>query len=130
MAIPRFHFTSYEKSFKVHVENLEELSVTQIQEIELFVKERKGIFDFNSYFFFIQKKINFTEFTHLLNQLNINARCTEIVKVEKEQERVAFGQYKGMLYSELPLAYLTWLKSNYFGVQKEMIARELQKRGL
>lgn len=129
MPTPRFQFTEYKNSYKVYVENLEELSVAQIQEIEFFVKERKGIFDFHSYTFFIQKKINFEEFTHLLQGLNLLAICTESFVVGKTQERVAFGEYKGMFYSELPLSYLLWLQSNYFGAQREILEKELKKRG-
>lgn len=130
MPLPRFQFTQYQKSFKVHVENLEHLSVTQIQEIEHFVKERKGIFDFTSYSFFIQKKVNFEEFTHLLKELHLLAICTESFLLEKSEPRIAFGEYKGMFYSELPLSYLLWLKSNYFGVQKNILDKELKKRGV
>ena len=44
-----FIFTKYSKSFSVHIKNLEQLTVEQIQEIESFVKVRNGIFDFNTY---------------------------------------------------------------------------------
>jgi hypothetical protein len=128
MPTPRFQFTQYEKSFKVYVENLELLSVEQIQELELFVKKRKGVFDFHSYTFIIQKKINFEEFTYLLKELGLHAICSESFLPLKNEPRIAFGEYKGMFYSELPLSYLLWLQSNYFGPQKDTLDREVEKR--
>jgi len=130
MPMPRFNFTSYEKSFSVKVENLEELSVAQIQEIELFVKERKGIFDFNSYSFSIQKRLNFFEFTHLLEELRFNVKCTESLKPQNDAPRISFGEYKGVFYSQLPSSYLVWLKSNYFGYEKDFLDKEISRRGL
>ena len=47
----RFIFTKLSHSFTVKVLNLESLSVEQIQEIEQFVKQRNGLFDFNTYTF-------------------------------------------------------------------------------
>ena len=41
-------FTKYTNSFSVHIKNLEQLSVEQIQQIEHFVDARKGLFDFNT----------------------------------------------------------------------------------
>jgi hypothetical protein len=130
MATPRFTFTSFEKSFRVLVDNLEELSVAQIQEIESFVQQRKGIFDFNSYSFSIQKRLSFSEFVSLLKELNFEARCTEQPIVQKVQERVSFGQYKGMQYNELTDSYLLWLKTNYSGKDRKIIEDELKRRGL
>lgn len=130
MPTPRFLFTPYINSFKVVVENLESLSVAQIQEIQEFVLKRKGIFDFNSYSFSIQKRLGFSEFTDLLKELGISARCTEEFVYQKAQERVPFGQYKGMLYSELPDSYLLWLKNNHNGKEKDKIEKEYLKRKL
>lgn len=44
MIKPHFIFTSYKNSFSVKVKNLEKLTVEQIQTIERFVSQRKGIF--------------------------------------------------------------------------------------
>ena len=130
MPTPRFSFRAFENSFKVVVENLEELSVAQIQEIESFVAKRKGIFDFTTYSFSIQKRLCFSEFVQLLKELGINVKCVEHLQVARTQERVYFGQYKGMFYSELPDSYLLWLKSNHSGKAKEIIDKECKKRGL
>ncbi len=130
MATPRFSFTAYTNSFKVIVENLEELSVEQIQEIEAFVNKRKGVFDFNNYSFSIQKRLGFSEFVELLRELELNARCVEHLQVTKAKERVSFGQYKGMLYSELPDSYLLWLKNNHNGKDRDKVLKEFQKRKL
>ena len=121
-------FTQHYNSFSVVVKNLEKLSVEQIQEIEAFVQKRKGIFDFNTYTFVIQKKIDFNMFVTLINNSNINAYCQENVISKKEYKRIGFGQYKGMQYNELPDSYMLWLKSNYHGYEKDDINKELQKR--
>lgn len=128
MPTPRFSFSPYVNSFKVVVENLEELDVVQIQEIEAFVSKRKGIFDFNTYSFSIQKRLGFSEFVQLLKELEINAKCVEVFQVAKIQERISFGQYKGMLYNELPDSYLLWLKNNHNGKDKSIIDKECKKR--
>ncbi len=123
-------FTKHANSFNVKVVNLESLSVEQIQAIELFVKKRKGIFDFNSYTFVIQKKIEFSEFVSLIQHSKIEATCQEMLIVKKEKSRVGFGQYKGMIYDELPNSYMLWLKTNYRGQDRDIIEQELKKRNL
>jgi len=125
-----FLFTQYAKSFSVHIKNLEELTVEQIQEIENFVSSRKGIFDFNSYTFSIQKKIEFEEFVQLIEHSPIQAKLSEHIIQVKPQPRVGFGQYKGMQYNELPDSYMLWLKSNYRGYDREVIEKELKRRKL
>jgi len=131
MPKPHFVFTQRKNSFSVHIPNLEELSVTDIQIIETFVTNRKGIFDFNSYSFVIPKKIEFQEFVSLLQYLNIDAECSEKrLTATTQSKRVSFGQYKGILYSDLPDAYLLWLKDNYRGKESKAIQEELQKRNL
>ena len=130
MAIAKFIFTDYKHSFKVVVENLEKLSVEDIQSIEAFVSMRKGIFDFNNYSFIIQKKIDFYEFTKLIENSSINAFCIHKPQIVLNKKRVGFGQYKGMQYSEIPDSYLLWLKSNYNGVDKKTIEKEIIFRKL
>lgn len=130
MATPKFIFTSYTKSFKVLVENLEKLSVEQIQEIESFVSNRKGIFNFNNYTFVIQKRIEFNEFVKLLKLSDLTAICIDKPVVAAFKPRVGFGQYKGMSYDELPDSYLIWLKTNYNGPDREAINKELKRRKL
>ena len=131
MPKPHFIFTQRKNSFSVHVPNLEELSVTDIQGIETFVTARKGIFDFNTYTFSIPKKIEFGEFVALLQHLDIDAECSENkLAPASPSSTVSFGQYKGMLYSDLPDAYLLWLKNNYKGRDLKYIQQELQKRNL
>jgi len=130
--VPRasFVFTSLRNSFKVHVENLEALNVEQIVEIQEFVTTRKGVFNFDTYTFSIQKKIDFFEFEQLVKFSNLTAQCTDRPLEKKEIKRVGFGQYKGMLYSELPDSYIVWLKSNYIGSDKKTIEKEIKKRRL
>jgi len=130
MATPKFIFTSYKKSFKVLVENLEQLSVEQIQEIEQFVSNRKGIFDFNNYTFVIQKRLEFNEFVKLLQESKLKAICQDKPIVMADKPRVGFGQYKGMTYDDIPDSYLLWLKTNYNGPDREIINKELKKRRL
>jgi len=131
MPKPHFIFTQRKNSFSVHIPNLEELSVTDIQAIQDFVAKRKGIFDFNSYTFSIPKRIEFHEFVSLLQHLGIEAECTQKeMSLESPSNRVSFGQYKGMAYNELPDAYLIWLKNNYRGKDLKYIQQELQSRTL
>ena len=123
-------FTQRYNSYSVSVPNLERLDVTQIQELQEFVSKRNGIFDFNTYSFSIQKKVEFHEFTSLIDSLNINAICDENVIVQKAQARIGFGQYKGMQYNELTDSYMLWLKTNYHGKDREVIDKELKRRKL
>ncbi|PLY13976.1 hypothetical protein CVO_04650 [Sulfurimonas sp. CVO] len=130
MIVPYFIFTKYPNSFSVYVKNLEDLSVEQIQKIEAFVKERKGIFDFSSYAFVIQKRLEFGEFVSLLQKISINAKCEEKFLKTQQTQRVEFGKYKGLTYSDLPDSYLLWLKSNYKGKNRDAIDAELHYREL
>ncbi len=128
--MPKAHliFTSRFNSYDVRVANLEKLSVEQIQELELFTSSRNGVFDFNSYSFSIQKRLGFSEFVSIIDSLGILANCEENVIVQKAQPRISFGQYKGMQYNELTNSYMLWLKSNYWGKDREFIEKELKKR--
>ena len=130
MPKPHFIFTKQKNSFSVHVKNLEALRVEQIQEIEHFVSERKGYFDFTTYTFTIQKNLAYQEFVKLLTLLPIDAFVEEKVLDTQSNARIPFGQYKGMLYSELPDSYLLWLKNNYTGNERETICNEITKRRL
>ena len=130
MAYPHFLFTQLFNSYKVTVTNLEELDVKQIQEIEKFVAQRKGVFDFQTYSFVIQKRIGFDEFVKLLDLLGIKATTEEQFLEYKKEHRIGFGQYKGLTYKELPDSYLLWLKNNYRGSEKKYIDEELQSRKL
>ncbi|MDD5372184.1 MAG: DUF3820 family protein [Sulfurimonas sp.] len=130
MAVPYFIFTKFSNSFSVFVKNLEELSVEQIQNIEAFVRTRKGVFDFSSYTFIIQKRLEFCEFILLMEKSSINAICEEKSLNVQQRERVEFGKYKGMLYCDLPDSYLLWLKSNYMGKDRDVVEAELKFREL
>lgn len=130
--MPKAHllFTQRHNSYSVKVSNLESLTISQIQELEGFVKNRKGVFDFNTYTFSIQKRIEFHEFTLLISSLEIEAECYENELREKVQARISFGQYKGMQYNELTDSYMLWLKANYSGRERDLIDTELQRRKL
>ncbi|MCK4875862.1 MAG: DUF3820 family protein [Sulfurimonas sp.] len=121
-------FTKHAHSFSVHVENLEKLSVEQIQSIEAFVKARNGVFDFETYTFAIQKKLEFDEFVSVIENSNISSTCEEKKLKVQQKAKVEFGKYKGMYYSELPDAYLLWLKSNYRGKDRDIVDAELNFR--
>jgi len=127
---PKFIFTQFKNSFSVKVENLEELEVSKIKEIQDFVSKRNGIFDFDTYSFVIQKRLEFNEFITLLERSSIDALCKEEFLKIQHQVRVGFGKYKGMLYSELPDSYLLWLKANYMGKDREVIDSEIKNRSL
>jgi len=130
MSKPILIFTAFKNSFRVVVKNLESLSVIQIQDIEKFVSTRKGVFDFTTYSFVIQKKIEFKEFVKIINLSTLDASCIDNPVVSQVKPRVSFGQYKGMLYAELPDSYLLWLKENYSGAQKSILQEELKNRKL
>ena len=125
-----FIFTQHHNSFSVHIPNLEKLSVEQIQDIEEFVKLRKGVFDFETYTFVIQKRLEFHEFVSLINKSDIDAICDEKIVEYKEQARVSFGQYKGIYYTEIRDSYMLWLKTNYHGKDRNLIEEELKKRNM
>lgn len=127
---PHLIFTKYTNSFSVYIKNLEELSVEQIQQLQDFAAHRKGVFDFNSYTFVIQKRLEFEEFSALLKHTGIEAQCEEKVIYRTTDEKIEFGKYKGMKILELPDTYLLWLKSNYRGSQRESIENEIQRRSL
>lgn len=123
-------FTSYKNSYSVRISNLEKLSVEQIQELERFVSVRKGIFDFETYSFVIQKRLEFYEFVALIKHSKIAAEIQEQFIVREQEPRIGFGQYKGMEYRELPDSYMLWLKTSYRGYDRQKVEKELQKRGL
>lgn len=127
---PHFIFTKLHNSFSVYVKNLEQLSVEQIRRIEAFALQRKGIFDFNTYTFVIQKRLEFEEFVLLLQKSDLDALCEENFLKTQQTQRVEFGKYKGLAYSDLPDSYLLWLKSNYNGKNREIIDAELKFRNL
>ncbi|MEK6658177.1 MAG: DUF3820 family protein [Campylobacterota bacterium] len=130
MAVPYFIFTKFSNSFSVYVKNLEQLSVEQIQNIEAFVRTRKGVFDFSSYTFIIQKRLEFCEFISLVENSSIDAVYEEKNLNVQQRERVEFGKYKGILYCDIPDSYLLWLKSNYSGKDRSTIEAELKFREL
>ncbi len=123
-------FKKYKNSFSVYVENLEQLSVEEIKKIQNFVSDRKGFFDFETYTFSIQKRLEFDEFVFIVKHSAIEAIFIEQKIQTKKSKRVEFGKYKGMLYSELPDNYLVWLNSNYCGKDREIISAELKSRNL
>jgi hypothetical protein len=125
-----FYFTQYKNSYKVKVRNLESLHVKQIQEIESFVKQRNGLFDFSTYTFVIQKRLDFESFVKLIKSLHIQANIEEEFLEIKKAHRIGFGKYKGLAYNELPDSYMIWLKSSYKGSERKYIEEELQKRKL
>ncbi|DAB28403.1 MAG: hypothetical protein A2513_04250 [Sulfurimonas sp. RIFOXYD12_FULL_33_39] len=130
MSKPNLIFTKYKNSFSVYVKNLELLSVEQIQIIESFVSTRKGVFDFNSYTFVIQKRLEFNEFVALIEKSSIDAKCEENIPKIEQKSKVEFGKYKGMYYCDIPDSYLLWLKSNYLGKDRDIIDLELNFRAL
>jgi len=128
---PQLLFKQLRNSYCVVVKNLEALSVVQIQELQKFVADRHGYFDFETFTFCIQKRVAFTEFVKLLDSLEIVADVEEQrVRSVAESKQIGFGKYKGMLYSELPDSYLLWLKKNYNGDDRIVIMDELAKRAL
>jgi hypothetical protein len=130
MPIPKLIFTKYHDSFIVEVKNMELLEVLQIKQLQDFVKIRKGIFDFQTYSFKINKKIQYTDFIDLLKHLNIDANIEENILKVKQNIKVDFGKYKGMFFSELPDSYLLWLKSSYMGKNRDDIDVEIKSRNL
>ena len=119
--MPKAHlvFTHFHNSYSVKIPNLEKLSVEQIQELQIFAQQRKGIFDFEAY-----------EFSNLIYSLNIDARIEEYITIKETAPRIGFGQYKGMQYHELPNSYMLWLKANYRGFDRNKVDKELNKRNI
>jgi len=123
-------FTQHFNSFSVYIDNLEQLTVKQIQEIQQFVKVRHGIFDFETYTFVIQKRLDFNAFVSLVKNSNLNAVLEENIPISSNGPRIGFGNYKGMLYSEIPDSYLIWLQENHLGSEREKIVSEYKSRNL
>jgi len=130
MVKAQLYFTKHRHSFTVFVKNMEELSVTQIQELEKFSMLRHGYFNFEKYSFTIQKNLAFHEFVQVIHSLKISSDIYETVSNSKQNKKISFGKYKGMFYSELPDSYLLWLKSNYNGEDRILINDELKSRNL
>lgn len=130
MVVAKFYFRALKNSLSVHVKNLEALSVEQIQDIESFVKARKGVFDFQTYTFVLQKRLEFEEFSRLIKIKFPQSLCIEESIEEIPRDRIGFGLHKGMYYEELPDSYLIWLKTNYLGKERETLLKEVDKRGL
>jgi hypothetical protein len=125
-----FVFKKYSNSFSVDIKNLTQLSVHEIQQIEDFVSARKGVFNFETHSFTLQKRLDFQEFITLLKYSDIDASCEEEIRQRDIKAKVGFGKYKGMFYSELPDNYLLWLKGNYRGKDRDEIISELNTRAL
>ncbi len=130
MIKPKLFFTKYTNSFTVHIQNLEQLSVEQIQEFQNFVSLRRGIFDFETYSFVIQKRLEFEDFITLIKQSGMEVICEEKVYEQSLQPRINFGEYKGMFYSQLPESYLKWLKTSYRGRDRDILEAEIKRRNL
>jgi hypothetical protein len=130
MAKAHFVFTQLENSLRVHVSNLEELTIADIQKIEDFVAKRKGYFDFNSYSFVLQKRLEYDSFVKLVKESGLEVSFENRPLERKFLPRIGFGQYKGIYYNELPTSYLQWLENNYNGKEKSLIVDELKSRKL
>ncbi|MBU1658304.1 DUF3820 family protein [bacterium] len=130
MTRPKFIFTKHARFFSVYIENIEQLSVLQIQNIENFVKIRKGVFDFDTYSFVIQKNLEFQDFISLIGHCSIDAICKEKNFQIQSEAKIEFGKYKGMQYTEVPDSYLMWLRSNYKGKDRNIIEAELKIRNI
>jgi len=130
MPKPILQFIEFANSYKVEIPNLESLSIEQIQELQKFVEQRKGLFDFETYSFVIQKRLDYESFVKLIKSLGIDAEVEQKFLETKRADRVSFGQYKGLLFTELPDSYLLWLKNNYHGYQRKLVDKELKRRNL
>ena len=135
MALPLLRFVAYYDHYNIIVENLTELTVSQIQQLEKFAKDRRGGLDFVTAKIRIGQRISFEYFNHILELGGIKADTIESeVVLEKPKAAVdavvGFGKYKGMHYSEIPNEYLLWLKQNYRGYERQNIEQELLNRSL
>ncbi len=130
MPKPHFVFTKLQNSFRVHIPNLEKLSISDIQAIEAFVAKRKGYFDFTSYSFVLQKCLEYKEFQKLAKQSGLDVNFENKPLELEIKPRIGFGQYKGVYYNELPDSYLLWLENNYMGREKAFIEEEIRDRNL
>jgi len=103
MSKAKFLFSTSREHFSVQVENLEELSVEEIQKIESFVSARNGIFDFNTYSFIIKKRVTFIEFLTLLKYSDIEHISEEIArKATTTLARMSLENIKGCFIVKHP----------------------------
>lgn len=130
MPKPHFIFTQYKNSLRVDIPNLEALDIATIQNIEQFVAIRKGYFDFTTYSFVLQKRLEYEAFQQVVKASGLDVEFEHNQIEQQIKPRVGFGQYKGLFYSELPDSYLVWLKNNYSGKDKTIIEEEVKSRNL
>ena len=139
MAEPYLVYRQFSHFFVLDIDNLSELSVTQIQELEAFARVRNGLFDFKKAQIKITKRIEMHHLVQLFATTSLQPYIKEYEGSEhlakgEDKEAVAipigFGKHRGTLYSDLPAEYLLWLKRNYKGREREFILGELMRRGL
>lgn len=138
MARPLLRFIAFYDHCKIRVENLEALTVPQIQKLEAFALQRRSRLDFATSEMVIWKRIDYAHFNRLIEASGIAADTveSEIRKPAASSEAVTpdpvvgFGKHRGMRYRDLPEHYLMWLKSNYSGPERGFIEAELSRRHL
>lgn len=139
MAQPYLVYKQFSRFFLLDIQNLSELSVTQIQELEAFAKARNGMFDFKKAQIKITKRIEAHHLAQLFSHTKLQPYIKEFEKSDESLSSaseeavpitIGFGKHRGTLYGDLPGDYLQWLKRNYKGNERDFILNELQRRGL
>lgn len=138
MVTPHLVYDQHRDYLLLTVTNLPQLSVSQIQELEAFAAARRGWFDFNFSCLHIEKRLGIEHVAKLFDAAGIVVSLDEREEKEDPKERprcnmnakIGFGKYRGHAYSEIPDAYLKWLKDNYYGPERLELDNELARRGL
>lgn len=135
MNIPHCLYEQYRDRLLLKVINLTSLSVPQIQALERFASERRGWFDFNTHTIHLEKRLDIEHLEKLFASSGIMVTLEEKERQEVPpkcdmQAKIGFGKYKGHAYAEIPDDYLKWLKSNYYGPEREVLENEIRRRAL
>ncbi len=135
MVTPKLVYEQRRDYLLLRVTNLTQLSVAQIQELEQFAAARRGWFDFNTSQIHIEKRLELEQLSKLLDSVGITASVEEKEEAVEAPKcnvnaKIGFGKYRGHAYSEIPDAYMMWLKGNYYGPERQEVDNELARRGL
>ena len=150
-------FSFYQKSngLDCTILNLNTLSEQTIDQLSLFLLQRKGFWYPNNKKFFFRKKCDQSYLEKIFlyanikvtiynqetienksfTQLNIDYKeeikkqtsATFLPKTTKE-ETINFGKHKGEKWSDIPINYLKWIAKNINDSNSQKAKKEIQKR--
>lgn len=124
-------YTQYPRYFRCKIENINELSVQNLQELEAFASARSGQLDYQSESFIIPKRIEIQYLQELFNLKGIEVFITEQEPQKykiSQNATINFGKFKGQKWSDLDEEYLKWLSQNLSSDDRQTALNELSQR--